>query len=291
MGATKKLHGFFAATKKLHRLQPRNYMPQAVLPPDEDLPLWSKDYRGMPNALARSALFSVSRSAERRHFMREVIAASQGITLVYTGEELHQDDEDVFLQVLHLAKEQKLGEDIKFTANSMILALGWTRNTGSYERLSRCMARMAGMLLELTVSMPDGSRVHYAGSLIGEFSWREKVSDDPLREWVVSLQKNIVKLFDPHAYSLLHWPTRMSLTPTAKWLHAYYSTHKMPFPVKVATLHAAMGSEIKAMRSFRAKLKEALALLVDLGFLLSASVDPKSDLVNVERAADRRRLE
>jgi len=266
-------------------------MDKTTVLPHDSLPLWSKDYRGMPNALARSALFSVSRSAERRDFKREVIASSQGITLVYTGEELHQDDEDVFLQVLHLAKEQKLGEDIKFTANSMILALGWTRNAGSYERLSRCMTRMAGMLLELTISLPDGGRMHYAGSLIGEFSWREKITDDPLREWVVSLQKNIVKLFDPHAYSLLHWPTRMSLTPTAKWLHAYYSTHKRPFPVKVETLHAAMASEIKAMRSFRAKLKEALALLVENGFFLSAHIDPKSDLVIVERAADRRRLE
>ena len=70
--------------------------------------------------------------------------------LVYTGEELHQDDEDVFLQVLHLAKEQQLGEDITFTGNAMIQALGWTRNTGSYERLSACIPR-------LSTASPSGS--------------------------------------------------------------------------------------------------------------------------------------
>lgn len=259
--------------------------------PNDQLPLWASDYRGMPNALARSALFTVGRSTVRKNHNREVIATTKGITLVYTGQELHQDDEDVFLQVLHLAKEQQLGEDIKFTGNSMIVSLGWTRNTGSYERLSACMVRLAASLLELTVELPETRRVYFAGSLIGEFGWQEEVTGEPLREWKVSLQKNIVKLFDPQAYSLLHWPTRMSLTPTAKWLHTYYSTHKDPFPVKAATLHRAMASEIKIMRSFRPKLKDALDQLMRIGFLLSARIDPKSDLVYVERAADRKRLE
>jgi len=77
----------------------------------------------------------------------------------------------------------------------------------------------------------------------------------------------------------------------AKWLHSFYSTHKEPFPHKVETLHKLTASNAKDLRTFRPKLKAALALLVERGFFLSARIDPKSDLVIVERAADRRRLE
>ena len=98
-------------------------------------------------------------------------------------------------------------------------------------------------------------------------------------------------LFDPQAYSLIHWDTRLSLPPLAKWLHSFYSTHKEPFPFKVETLHKLTASGAKELRTFRAKLKIALALLVECGFFLSARVDLKSDLVVVERAADRKLLE
>ena len=260
---------------------------------NDQLPGWSTDYRGFPNALARSALFTVTRAGERKQFKNDVVASSQDITLVYTGEELRQDDEDVFLQVLHIAKEQRLGENISFSANSMIEVLGWTRNTGSYVRLDASLKRMTGMLLQLAVRLPDGSYLRYGGSLISEFTVRERLDadDKTIQLWVVSLHKTIVKLFDPQAFSLIHWPTRKTLTPVTKWLHTYYSTHKAPFPVKVDTLRRAMASEIKATKSFRYELKVALKVLVENGFLLSAYIDPKSDLVYVERKADRKLLE
>lgn len=259
----------------------------------DNLPTWSPDFRGMPNAIARSSLFNVSsfRKGERAHFNKAEIASIQGITLVYTGSELRQDDLDVFLQVLHLAKEQKLGEDIKFTAHSMIVALKWTINPASYERLSDCMNRMKATALRMLVERPNGGRMSFTGSLMGEFAWREVGSNDPLRLWTVSLEKNIVKLFAPDAYSLLNWTTRLDLPPLAKWLHSFYSTHRSPFPYKVETLHTLTASKFKEVRKFKFELKKALALLVECGFFLSASVDDKSGLVNVERKVDRKTLE
>lgn len=210
---------------------------------------------------------------------------------MYTGPELRQDDLDVFLQVLHMAKEQKLGEDIGFTARSMIMALGWQVHSDSYERLADCMNRMKATALRLTVERQAGERMSFTGSLMGEFTWREVGSNDPLRLWTVSLEKNIVKLFAPDAYSLINWKTRLNLPPLAKFLHAFYSTHRMPFPHKVETLHKLTGSKIKEVRKFKYELKAALALLVEKGFLLSAKVDDKSGLVSVERKADKKALE
>lgn len=259
----------------------------------ESLPNWAQGLRGIPNALARSALFCVGnpRIKERRYFNGELIAATGGITLMYTGSELRQDDLDVFLQVLHLAKEQKLGENIQFTAWSMILAMGWAKHMESYQRLSACMIRMKATALCLTVESRTGSRMGFAGSLIGQFDWRETGSNEPLREWSVSLEQKIVLLFEPAAYSLLNWRTRLDLPPLAARLHSYYSTHREPFPVSTELLHKISGSKIKELRKFRYELRAALILLVTNGFFLEAHIDTKSDLVYVVRAFDRKLLE
>ena len=257
----------------------------------ENLPAWSKDYRGMPNALARSALFTVSRNGERKKYRDEVIASTGDISIVYTGEELRQDDEDVFLQVVNIAKAQHLGENINFTAYSMVTQLGWSKHSVSYARLKESIGRMVSGTIELTVSLPDNAKLRYAGHLISSFVHLEKTTDVQLSQWSVSLQKNMTKMFAPHAFSLIHWPTRRSMSPTTKWLHSYFSTHKRPFPVKLETLRRLMASETKSFRAYKTNIKESLVVLVDLGFFLSAHVDPVTDLVHVERAADRRLLE
>lgn len=256
---------------------------------EKGLPVWQNTYRALPNAIARSALFNTAnlRSGGERAFFNAIeIASTNDIVLTYTGEELRQDDEDVFLQVLHLAKEQKLGEDIGFTANSMVVSLGWTRNSESYRRLHGCMRRLKATAVELTMG-----RVGFSGSLLSSFQWREDEFGDPSREWRVSLDRNIVKLFDPDTYSLIHWPTRLSLPPMARWLHSYYSTHRDPFPVSVELLYRLTGSRIAEMKSFRFKLKQALQVLVKAGFLSEAQVDSKRDVVIVKRAFDRKLLE
>jgi hypothetical protein len=252
------------------------------------LPIWPQDLRGLPNAFARSALFTVTnmRKGARTNMKRHKIAALQGIEIRYTGEELRQDDEDVFLQILHIARHQELGTAVRFTANSMITELGWTRNGASFSRLVDCIDRLKASALEITVSARGGVRESYNGSLIRSFRWREDgASQAPMRQWEVLLEREIISLFNPHSYSRLDWKMRLKLPALEKWLHSFYHTHAQPFPYKVETIHTLTGSEIplKDLRKFRYKLKKALENLVEKGFFTSASIDPRTDLVHVER--------
>lgn len=249
------------------------------------LPIWPEKARGMPNALARSALFNVAnaRKGERDSLKRHAVASMAGICITYTGEELRQSDEDVWLQLCHICRMQELGTEVRFTAYSMLGELGWTKNSGSYKRLVDCLDRLKASSLAVTVDVPGG-RVNYTGSLIRSFRWREVSSSSPMREWTVLLEKEIIALFEPSSYSRLDWKTRLTLPPMAKWLHTFFHTHQTPFPMKVETLHKLTGSKIAEMRKFRYKLKIALEELVDRGFLVSAKIDPRSDLVIVERA-------
>ncbi|MEC4723934.1 plasmid replication initiator TrfA, partial [Noviherbaspirillum sp. CPCC 100848] len=99
------------------------------------LPLWENQVRGLPNPLARSALFSVARQNEpRQHLKERPITSVKGVEIFYTGEELRQDDEDVFLNLVHLARSQPLGHEVSFTAYSMLKSMGWPTSAPSYER-------------------------------------------------------------------------------------------------------------------------------------------------------------
>lgn len=88
------------------------------------LPLWERSQRGMPNAFARSALFNCNKaSGKRQDYKNYPVASLAGAEITYTGEELRQDDADVFLEICHLARETPLGDRVEFTAYSMLKAL------------------------------------------------------------------------------------------------------------------------------------------------------------------------
>lgn len=256
-----------------------------VQPSQLQLPIWPQDVRGFPNAISRSALFNVAnaRKGERANYKRKTIASLSGIEITYSGEELRQCDEDLWMQVIHMGRVQELGTEVRFTANAMLTELGWTKNSGSYKRLVDCMDRLKASAVTVTIKK-DGVRKGYSGSLIRSFKWKEDFSDSPMREWVVLLEPEIIVLFQPSDYSRLDWKLRLKLPPLAKWLHSFYHSHAQPYPYKVETLHGLTGSEIAEMRQFRYKLKKALELLVESGFLASAHIDARTDLVFVQRA-------
>lgn len=257
------------------------------------LPIWPNSQRGLPNAIARSALFNTAslRKGERERYWQQQVPTPQGTHMTYTGEELRQDDEDVYLQTLHLARLEGPGNEVPFIAHSMLNELGWTMNSKSYERLSDTLYRLTAATVSFTVSGAGGVREGYTGSLLRSFMWREGVDGPALRYWRVTIEPTLAKLFDPAYYSRIGWDARMELPPLAKWLHSYYSTHTSPYPIRVATLHKLCNSDTRELKKWRFMLRKALMLLVDSKFLLSAHVEEKTDLVIVERAADRKCLE
>jgi len=92
------------------------------------LPFWAEQFRALPSEIFRSALFNARNKTKAREHMkdREIVVIGPG-TITYTGEELRQDDETVWLQLIQLAKTQPLGRPIQFTANSFLKAIDWPR--------------------------------------------------------------------------------------------------------------------------------------------------------------------
>jgi hypothetical protein len=246
------------------------------------LPLWENQVRGLPNPLARSALFSVARQNEpRQHLKERPITSVKGVEIFYTGEELRQDDEDVFLNLVHLARSQPLGHEVSFTAYSMLKSMGWPTSSPSYERLRLCILRLTANAVEIRFDAGSGKR-GYGGTLVQEFTFKDETD----RQWKVRLNPKLITLFGADAYTQLDWRQRLKLrSPLAKWLHGFYFTHREPFGYKVETLKGLCGSSAQQLYHFRNGLKKALTLLVEQGFLKSWKIDPATDVVTVVRAS------
>jgi hypothetical protein len=259
-----------------------------TVPKPQQLPIWANDVRALPNSLARSALFSVAnRNVARRKFDAETINTVEGVAIVYTGEELRQDDEDVFLQVTHMCRLQPLGHSVQFSGYGMLKALGITAGTANYKRVQRNLERLQAARVRLSRAAQDEQgklRDVYVGQLIASFSRRER--EDALdTKWSVLMDPTILRLFGPDDYTLLNFDQRLQLSPLGKWLHQFYHTHREPFPLKVETLYRLCRSDAKHLFHFRPRLKASLEELKRVGFL--RRWDLRNDTVFVERVPSR----
>lgn len=250
------------------------------------LPLWPQHMRGLPNAMARSALFTVgNHRAPRIEFKRDKIATVAGYEIFYTGTELRQDDEDVFLQIVHFARMHKLGDVVEISGNALLRALGWNASSKSYDRLRSIIERLKEGTIK--IAHESGKR-GYSGSMIRKFAWQNDDDSAARTKWKIYLEKEIIELFTDDEYSLLDWDDRRQLGYLAQWLHSFFYTHKEPFPYKVETIYSLCGSKATELAGFRRDLKKALDSLVDIGFLESWKHIPEIDTIVVKRNHARR---
>ena len=239
------------------------------------LPLWPEPKRGAPNSFIRSALFAAIQSKDRQYMKEALLASQDGIVIKYTGEQLNQSDLDVWETIVHLAREQPLGTFCSFTAHGLLKALGLPTGNSQHKQLHSTIIRLTACAVEVT---HEGKT--YFGPLI-----KSGAKDDMTRHYGVELNKGIIRLFGENQWTALDWQQRQDLRgqPLAQALHAFYSSHRQPFAVKLETLKAYTGSRNKQTASFKRQLKTALQELVDVGFLVSFELD--GSLVHVRRAA------
>ncbi|MCA3104268.1 MAG: TrfA family protein [Rhodocyclaceae bacterium] len=237
------------------------------------LPLWPEPKRGAPNSFIRSALFAAIHSKDRQFFKETVLASQDGIEIRYTGEQLNQADLDVWETIVHLARDQPLGTVASFTAHGLLKAMGMPTGNSQHRQLHSTLLRLTACAVEVK---HDGKT--YFGPLI-----KSGAKDEVTRHYGIELNRGIIKLFGENQWTALDWKQRQALRsqPLAQALHAFYSSHREPFAVKLATLQAYTGSRNRQAASFKRQVRVALSELVEVGFL--AAFEIKDDLVTVRR--------
>ncbi|HDR9036010.1 TPA: TrfA family protein [Burkholderia vietnamiensis] len=261
------------------------------------LPFWPANFRALPNEIFRSALFNARNKSRTREYLkeREIYVIGDG-RITYTGEELRQDDETVWLQLIQLAKSQPLGETVRFTARSFIVAIQWPVKSQSYTRLRDCLTRMQANSLQVIAKRLDGVSDPDKGygkamSMIPEFEWRDPHTGAALRHYRVQLATQLVTLYGGKGYfTRVEWAQRLDLPPgLATWLHGYFASHETPFPIKLGTIKAGAGLTTTTQKHLRELVKTALDELKRVKFLKDWSFE-HGDLVKVERQSGDQQL-
>jgi hypothetical protein len=134
--------------------------------------------------------------------------------------------------------------------------------------------------VEIKVDLKQGfhrGTFSYAGSLVDEFYF-----SDEDQSYIIRINPKLVGLFDV-GWTQVQWQQRLQLkTDLAKWLHGFYASHRMPYPVKITTLKHLCGSECARLVDFRRSLRTAMNELIEAGAVLGWAID-QEDKLNVVR--------
>lgn len=223
---------------------------------------WADEKRPASNPLLRSALFGAIRPGKRRLIDWEKIPSLEGINLQGSGPRLDQNDLDVYMGLLHLHKRHPLGNEVRFKMSELLGILSLPTRGGGGPRGTRTVLHNRMDRLQryaIRIQWGPDQKYRYQGSLIDSIA-KSKEREDC---FVLRLNPELKSLFEKNQYTLLDWNVRRHLPnmPLAQWLHAFYSSHQMPYPMNVEKIRDLSGSENGALFDFRREVREALSVL------------------------------
>jgi hypothetical protein len=238
-------------------------------------PLFPHETRPVSNDMARSALFSCVQGVDRRMLKNAVLATVDGVEIIFTGEQFNQDDHDVLMQLIFMAKNKPLGQFVVVSAYAILKGLGRQHGGHDHEQLRQEIKRLTHG--GVTVRSKD---YEYNGHLIDE-----SLQDQRSRNWIYRFNVNMRMFFGLDNHTLIDWERRKNLKRKnlARWVQLYIATHAKPFPVSVDYLRQQSGSQTAVLWEFRRMLKYALACLEANKDIKEWMIEKSSDLVYVDR--------
>lgn len=233
-----------------------------------ELPFWPDYVRSMPNEIVRSALFTARHKTQPRQYCKnaEIAVIGDG-AITYTGEELRQYDETVWLQLIDLARKMPPGQPVEIVAKHFCEAVKWPLKSDSYDRLRESLTRMQATSLTVTSAR---LKAGVSMSMIPRFEFKDPETGQKLRRWRITVAPELVKLFGDVHYTWIEWQQRLALpVGIATWLHGFLSSHKEPRPIPIAEIVRGAALLDKDMDDIRKNLRRALEALKKEGFLTS----------------------
>jgi hypothetical protein len=208
-----------------------------------------------PRAFFQSALFSPSnRSAMRKSNVRLVLAetAQKEELIWYEGPDLRQSDGRVFLALLHMLRDIRVGTEVCIEPEAVCKAI-----FGRYDGNSRRQLRTHIQTLQKGLIVTGEFRVQLC-----------KVFGYPkFGPWTVALHPHIVEIFRMSPKVWLSIPTRLGLTEgLVTWLFSYIECQTRLIPMGIEQVRLMCGTEAK-LESFTNSLRAALRELAKAGII------------------------
>jgi len=241
------------------------------------LPLWETEKRALPHPMTRSALFTpVARGKRKVSRNLELIASRPDTKILFSGEQLDIGDQDVFYQVIELAKQKGMGEFIRFNRAEFLRAIGRAAGKATYEWLHRSLDRLNFAQIKV-----ETKRCLCAFHLIDKIIWETQTDD-----FILKVDNDVRSLFDEHQYGLIDWQKRKQIhggkKDLAKFIQSYANSHKRgeEHKIKLHDLMVLAGRSLDSrLDMFRADVKIALVELKRLEIISETGRVTENDIV------------
>jgi hypothetical protein len=247
------------------------------------LPSCRDSERTIPNIIARSALFGVTRRGTRSYKEEELIASRDDIKIYYTGKTLDQADCTVWMQALNFASV--LGQDIPVNRAGFLKSLGKTTGKKDYLWLDTSLHRlMTGVVSVYT------KKYHLEFHLIDTWG-KFRTGDNPV-EYLLNINPKVVKMWANSEYTRIEWDKRLAIKrggDLASWMQLYVrsnSTKGKPHYIGLDKLKNWCGLSNMRLDHFRTAMEKALQELIRVGEIGNNRL--KDDVVIFTRLTEHR---
>ena len=274
--ATENRRGDKPSSEKMAQMERNAYLRARGVDPSlpMQLDIWPNDMRAIPNDYARSALFMVRGRGQERATMQGAVLfhVDKAVTVTYTGIELRaEDDQLVWQQIIHYARELPLGEPVTFSTGQILADIGWKNNGAYYQKVRDCIERLKANSVRVSnVRLGRGVGV----SLIARYEFdKETASGSSGALYTVWIDPDLMVFFAGQNYTRVAWVGYRELSPVARRLHDYIASHKAPYPLPLQTFHLMCGSRCSSERKWTQMVKKACLEVQGAGLVKSAWVD------------------
>lgn len=239
---------------------------------DVFLPSWQEAAFGLPNALIRSALFSVGALTEensKESVMDASIAAQGDTVLKLTGRRLIDYDRHVFATLLsYYSTDRALSSNstspwvrVSFWQFTQAMGLAYGVNVHKAVRASLIRLNAAHLrvrVMRREIPLPCLVEVGFEDGYTEETTVDANLKGSDIIAFRVP--EGMAELFGYASWTAVPAAALTNYSGLIRWLATFYSTHSKPFPLKVEDLYDYSGSTC-GLPEFRRRLKNALAKL------------------------------
>ena len=217
------------------------------------LPQHSPNQLISPQVFFESRLFNVrSRAVSRERFVEFALGPTPKGNITYAGPELRQSDGLVFMAVLNIARDARLGKQVSFEPDQLCRGLWGSYNGEARNRLRDCIFRLQHAVVRFDT---------FSVQLVQKFEFPKR------GRWSITVDGDIVELFKASRLIWLDLQTRKQLPEgLATWLYTYIESQTQLIPYPLEVLRERCGSEASP-QAFRDVMARALRHLASIGVI------------------------
>ncbi len=278
--------------EKAEAVQRRNYLQSKGVNPEVTLQLSIQfpetigartDLRHMPNDYCRSSLFTARNNNQpRKNLLRTRLFHLHDVEILYTGSELRAvDDELVWMQLVHYAKDTAMGCPFEFNLSALLIDLNWPRSGAGYVRARECLSRLRATEILITNRRAFG--VSGSFSLIEYDSLNNSFGEQ--MAYSIRINSKIMLLFAGNLFTSHNWDSYKKLSPAARRLADYVCSHRIPMPLAVRDFGNLCGIDIRSATRIRQWAKQKCEELKAIGMVQEIFIS--SDAIHIRRSTSQ----